>query len=220
VSYIPRPERGGKLKQTWRLLSDKEQVRFYVLAADQEYDYSVAFGADLDPQEPRSIDRFHRLLAQHLEYRFGHTVEFIAVLDITETDREHFHGVICCHTEAEAALAKKALEKASGKWRSRCHQKYQIWTKKLKTPRIWSWYICKKYKTTVPFTKTHLLCAKAKEVHRMQIRDEVQEPTRMDMQKSTKSISENDAPDTAEAPITQRFPSVSRIPARRSPPLV
>jgi hypothetical protein len=218
VHTIPRQERGGKLKQTWRLLSKKEQVRFHVLAADQEYDYPIAFGADLDPEEPVSIDDFHRSLAQHLKYRLHRFVEFIAVLDITpETGRRHFHGVVCCHTEAEAALAKTALEKASGKWRSRCHQKHQVWTKKLYTPRIWSWYICK---TTTAWTKTDLLTALAKQVHQMQIRDEAQELARMDMQKSTKSISETDAPDTQEAPITRAFPTGSRIPARRSPPLV
>jgi hypothetical protein len=207
--YIPRFERGGKLKQTWSLLSNKEQVRFHVLAAEQEYDYPVAFGADLDPEEPVSIDRFHRLLAQHLKYRLGYR-EFIAVLDVTETDRPHFHGVVCCHTEAEEALAKKALEKASGKWRSRCHQECQIWTKKLYTPRRWAWYICKKYKTTVPWTKTHLLCALAKGVHRMQIRDEAQE---LMVEKSTNNSSENDAPDAAEALVTQGFPTGSKASA-------
>jgi hypothetical protein len=206
MGYVPRVGRGGKLKQTWSLLGHKKQILYHVLAADQNYTYAKLFTVNFSPElERESFDLRYRRVRLHLKRQLGRLPAIVVVED-THNGRRHFHGVIGLHTKAEEALVEKALKTAGGEWASRCHKDKQIDLRPLRL-RFHAWYMCRIYKKQVPWTATNVLLADAKKVHRMEIEN------------SKLPSPENLRPDTQEAPITQRFPSVSRIPARRSPPL-
>jgi hypothetical protein len=211
VSYIPRNERGGKLFRTWFLLSDKEQVHYLVRATRLFYARPIAFTLDLSPEYQRKpSDWIRRRIIHHLETRLGRSVAVIAVRDYTADDgRPHYHGVIGAHSEDEEDIIEQALCKAGGEWDSRSHRRKQVKLKALYSDN-YAGYICRSYKAEakIDWTKTDVLLAEAKKVHRM------------DIEKSKIPPAEISHPDTAEAQITQGFSAASRIPARKAPPLL
>jgi hypothetical protein len=208
--YIPRVGRGVKLKLTWHLLDDKDQVLFAVRATRLFFARPIAFTLDLSPEYQRkSSDWIRRKIVHHLETRLGRPVAVVAVRDYAADDgRPHYHGVVGAHSEDGEELIEQALGKAGGEWASRCHGDLQIKLKPLYSDR-YAGYMCRHYKAQakVDWTVTNVLRSEAKEVHRMEI------------EKSKISRSKTTRPDTQETPVSQGLPADSRIPARRAPPL-
>src|SRR5260370_25968342 len=105
----PRVGRGGKLKQTWSLLSDKEQIRFHALAVLKYYPVKIAFTLNLSPEYQRKSSRWiRRKIVRDLEASLGHRAAVVAVRDYTADDgRPHYHGAVGCHTNDGWDLVKQ-----------------------------------------------------------------------------------------------------------------